>query len=70
MLSSQASLKKIFVYGTLKKSELNHEELANRNAQFVTEAVTVEKWPLVIASDLNLPFLLNKKNYGKVNDWF
>ena len=58
---------KIFVYGTLKKNEPNHEELLTRNAKFFAKAKTVDKWPLIIASECNLPFLLNKKNYGKVS---
>lgn len=57
---------KIFVYGTLKRGEPNHEELLTRNAKFVAQAKTMDKWPLIIASECNLPFLLNKKNFGKV----
>lgn len=56
---------KIFVYGTLKRNEPNNEELVSRNAKFVTEAVTVNKWPLIIASECNLPYLLNR-DHGKV----
>ena len=70
-MSSQNSNKnhiKIFVYGTLKKNEPNNFELSNRNATFVCDAVTVDKWPLIVATHLNLPFLLNKKNVGKVRD--
>ena len=58
---------KIFVYGTLKQNEPNREELVKRNAKFICKAISVHKWPLIIASECNLPFLLYKKDYGKVN---
>lgn len=57
---------KIFVYGTLKQNEPNHEELVKRKAKFICKANSVCKWPLIIASECNLPFLLYKINYGKV----
>jgi gamma-glutamylcyclotransferase (GGCT)/AIG2-like uncharacterized protein YtfP len=60
-------MNKIFVYGTLKSSQCNFWELASRNARFVAEAVTVDRMPLVIATDINLPFLLHKKNHGNVH---
>ncbi len=56
----------VFSYGTLKRGEPNHEELLIRRAEFIAEATTVDKWPLIIASNLNMPFLLNKKGVGKV----
>lgn len=58
---------KVFSYGTLKRNEPNHEELTDRNALFISEVTTVEKWPLIITSNLNMPFLLNKPGHGKVN---
>ena len=63
-------MNKVFVYGTLKKGEPNHEELTSRNAQFLADVVTVEEWPLIIASYLNMPFLLYKKEIGKVKTIF
>jgi gamma-glutamylcyclotransferase (GGCT)/AIG2-like uncharacterized protein YtfP len=59
-------MNRIFVYGTLKSSQPNYWELASRNARFLAEAVTVYKMPLIVATDVNLPFLLNKKDHGKV----
>ncbi len=59
-------MNKVFVYGTLKSSQPNYWELASRNAKFVAEAVTVDKMPLIVATDIHLPFLLYKKDYGKV----
>ena len=56
----------IFVYGTIKRNEPNHHEIFDRGAQFLDEAVTTDKWPLIIASNLNLPFLLYKSGIGKV----
>jgi gamma-glutamylcyclotransferase (GGCT)/AIG2-like uncharacterized protein YtfP len=60
------NLTKIFVYGTLKKDQPNYEKLVERNAIFVDKAVTIDKYPLVIASDANIPFLLYKKDHGNV----
>ena len=56
----------IFVYGTLKKNEPNYNYLKERNLEFVSKAKSVEKWPLIIATERNVPFLLNRPNYGKV----
>lgn len=58
----------VFVYGTLKRNEPNHHWLtspSNGSAKFVGEAVTTLKYPLVIASDYNIPFLLDKPNVGE-----
>jgi len=51
----------------LKRGEPNHEEFQKRDARFISEATTVEKWPLIVASNLNMPFLLNQKGLGKVH---
>jgi gamma-glutamylaminecyclotransferase len=61
-----SELIKVFFYGTLKRNQPNHEHVINNRAQFVSEAVTVDKWPLIIASEFNVPYILNKKGYGKV----
>lgn len=55
----------VFVYGTLKHGEPNSHFL--ENAKYVSEAVTNEKYPLVIASQYNIPFALNKPGMGKVS---
>lgn len=64
--SGKKPLIKAFFYGTLKRNEPNHDQLKNLNVTFLSEAITVDKYPLIIASDYNIPFLLNKKGYGKV----
>jgi len=62
----KSGLTKVFVYGTLKKNQPNYHVLTSRNAQFVDEALTIEKWPLIIGASTNLPFLLYRKGVGKV----
>jgi gamma-glutamylcyclotransferase (GGCT)/AIG2-like uncharacterized protein YtfP len=63
----QSKLVKAFFYGTLKRNEPNSEHLTKQRCQFICEAVTVEKWPLIVVpTAFNLPFLLNKKGTGKV----
>lgn len=52
----------VFVYGTLKKGEPNHywftrEETGHHN--FICNAKTVEKYPLIIATKYNIPFVLD-----------
>jgi gamma-glutamylcyclotransferase (GGCT)/AIG2-like uncharacterized protein YtfP len=59
---------KIFCYGTLKRNEPNHDFMLKHRGEFLEEAVTVDKWPLIIAGRINCPYLLNKKSYGKVNE--
>lgn len=58
----------IFVYGTLKRSQPNHGLLEGdrEKIEFLSEATTVDKWPLVIATERNVPYLLYKRDYGKV----
>ncbi|TRY95524.1 hypothetical protein DNTS_012494 [Danionella cerebrum] len=57
----------VFVYGTLKKQQPNHFRLLDRSngrAEFITDARTVERFPLVIATKYNIPFLLNAPGTG------
>lgn len=57
----------VFVYGTLKSNEPNHSVLIdskNGTATFVGTARTVKKWPLVIASSYNIPYLLYVEGRG------
>ncbi|CAD5111465.1 DgyrCDS776 [Dimorphilus gyrociliatus] len=57
----------IFVYGTLKIGEHYHKYLKNPEkgkAEFVGEAETNTKYPLVVESKYNLPYLLWSPNNG------
>ncbi|XP_019957634.2 gamma-glutamylaminecyclotransferase B [Paralichthys olivaceus] len=59
---------RIFVYGTLKKGQPNYYRMfdgANGKAQFLASALTAERYPLVIASKHNIPFLLNIPGQGR-----
>ncbi|CAG2119169.1 unnamed protein product, partial [Medioppia subpectinata] len=58
----------VFVYGTLKTGQPNHYILKdpdNGVADYICTAETANKWPLVIASKYNVPYLLYKKHCGK-----
>lgn len=62
------SLSKVFVYGTLKKGQPNHYWLTNTDngfASYITNGTTKTKYPLVISTQYNIPFLLNKPGIGK-----
>ena len=63
-------MENIFVYGTLKKGEPNSSLMGNGNEhgvyRFVDQALTVDRWPMVIASSHNIPFLLDNQGVGKV----
>ena len=52
----------VFVYGTLKKGFPNSYCLDG--VKFVGEAQTVDKYPLIVASRYNIPFLLGAKGVG------
>lgn len=58
---------KVFFYGTLKRGQPNYDKVESNRCEFVGEAVTVEKWPLIIGTEYNVPFLLYKKGVGKVD---
>ena len=65
-----SELFKVFVYGTLKKGFANHYLMQNEAigvAQFVTAGLTKEAFPLVVGTDVSLPFMLPLKGQGKVN---
>ncbi len=51
----------IFAYGTLKQSFHNHYLL--ENAEFICEATTKEKYPMVNTEGY-FPYLLNQKGVG------
>lgn len=57
----------VFVYGTLKRNEPNHHwltETKNGTGTFVGEAKTANKYPLIIGTKYNIPFLLFKPGVG------
>lgn len=58
----------VFLYGTLKKGEPNHYVLSKYTlgrCKFVCDGETVDKFPMVIATKYNIPFLLYKKGCGE-----
>ena len=60
----------IFVYGTLKKGEPNNYLLNDKTkgfAKFLGKAKLTDKYPLVVATNANVPLLLPKKGLGKVS---
>ncbi|XP_066300695.1 gamma-glutamylaminecyclotransferase-like isoform X1 [Branchiostoma lanceolatum] len=62
------SMIRVFVYGTLKTGEPNYHymvDAANGVARFVGKARTVDRWPLVVASKYNIPFLLDLRGQGE-----
>ncbi|XP_015609380.1 putative gamma-glutamylcyclotransferase CG2811 isoform X2 [Cephus cinctus] len=60
-------LHRVFVYGTLKRGEPNHGLIQNAEfgyAKFLGIGRTIKKYPLVIATKYNIPFLLKKPGIG------
>lgn len=57
----------IFVYGTLKTNQPNHYWLRNREHGFsrlVASGKTQERYPLLIGTRYNIPFMLNEPGVG------
>lgn len=52
---------KVFVYGTLKKAYGNHRIISAFNGQFIGNAQTVNKFPLVVRG---IPFLYDVPGVG------
>uniref|UniRef100_A0A3Q3FHL6 Gamma-glutamylaminecyclotransferase n=1 Tax=Labrus bergylta TaxID=56723 RepID=A0A3Q3FHL6_9LABR len=66
-LSSCILMTRVFVYGTLKKGQPNNYRMfdsSNGKAEFLASACTVQKYPLVIATKHNIPFLLDLPGQG------
>ncbi|KAK3605990.1 hypothetical protein CHS0354_019671 [Potamilus streckersoni] len=63
---------RVFVYGTLKRGQPNHfylDETSGRTkkgiCKFMVKAQTLDKYPLVVATRFNVPFLLAARGIGK-----
>lgn len=60
----------VFVYGTLKRGEPNASVMTNLVTgmqKFVGTGKTINAYPLIIASEYNIPFCLNKPGIGNVS---
>lgn len=58
---------KVFVYGTLKNGQPNHywmTDTKNGAALFIDTGTTKTKFPLIVATQYNVPFLLNELGTG------
>lgn len=63
------AVRKVFVYGTLKRGHPNHyllDKPAEGSVRFVGRARLTKAYPLVVASSYNLPCLLAAEGRGKV----
>ena len=63
------ALRKIFVYGTLLEGQPNHHVLKDADnglSVFVGKARLAKRYPLVVASSYNIPFLLPAEGLGQV----
>ena len=61
----------VFLYGSLKIGQPKEYIMKNKEngeAQFISKAITVEKWPLVVESQYGIPFLLGRQGRGKVTN--
>ena len=60
---------RVFVYGTLKRNEPNNHWFKEENgiAKFICTGKTTNKFPLVIGSRYNIPFLLDQPGTGHVS---
>lgn len=59
----------VFVYGTLKFNQPNHHWLtdhANGVSFFISNGKTSDKYPFVIATRYNIPFLVERPSVGNV----
>lgn len=66
-MSIVTNFAKVFVYGTLKIRQPNHywlTEAKNGVAQLVDTGTTQTKFPLIVATQYNAPFLLSAPGTG------
>ncbi|KRF97562.1 uncharacterized protein Dwil_GK20731, isoform B [Drosophila willistoni] len=67
MASKAVTSALVFVYGTLKSGQPNHHWLTlpqNGKSTFLAKGKTSVKFPLVIGTRYNIPFLLDKPGQG------
>jgi gamma-glutamylaminecyclotransferase len=60
----------VFVYGTLKQEEANAHVMSNTEtgqSHFLGKARLMEKFPLIIGTRFNVPFLLDNPGIGQVS---
>lgn len=66
--SGRIEMTRVFVYGTLKKGQPNYYRMldtTNGTVKFLARARTVDPYPLVIATNNNIPFMLNVPGKGQ-----
>lgn len=59
----------VFVYGTLKQGEPNYHVMSGEEtgvSKFVGTARLLKKYPLIVSTEFNIPFLLNNPDVGQV----
>ena len=54
---------RVFVYGSLKRGKKLHYVL--KRAKFLGEAITCDKYPMIISKSGWYPYLIEKKGFGK-----
>lgn len=66
--NAATQLTNVFVYGTLKRGQPNHywmmDTTAGSPAKLVASGKLLQKYPLVIATRYNVPFLLDQPGTG------
>ncbi|XP_018571032.1 putative gamma-glutamylcyclotransferase CG2811 isoform X2 [Anoplophora glabripennis] len=66
-MAAPSILHKVFVYGTLKRGEPNHQWFSmdqEGHYKYLYDAKTVEKFPLIIGTKYNIPFILYSPGNG------
>jgi len=53
---------KIFAYGSLKRGKKLHYFL--KKAKFLGEAISCDKYPMILSKSKWYPYLINKKRFG------
>ncbi len=53
----------VFSYGTLKRGFPNHHIMERIGASYLTDALTIENYPLLLAGKWNTPFMIQKKGH-------